>query len=110
MGKHFLVALLGGLLVVGVSTAFADEPQLTDEEVLQAWGQVQTDVKMLADATTPKPTREFTPLTDAELQEISGAGVVGGVVPIFFPVQAYESMPANAQGKVDVLWPGGIRK
>jgi hypothetical protein len=41
MGKHILAALLGGLLVVGVSIAFVEEPQLTDYEVLQAWGQTQ---------------------------------------------------------------------
>jgi hypothetical protein len=34
MGRHILLALLVGLLVVGVSTACAEEPQLSDQEVL----------------------------------------------------------------------------
>jgi hypothetical protein len=77
MGKHILAALLGGLLLVGVSAAFAEEPQLSDEEVLQAWGQAQTEVQQIADAATAKLKPGPQLLTDEDLDKINAAGLRG---------------------------------
>ncbi len=79
MGKHMLTALFSGLLVVGVATAFAEEPQMSDQEVLKGWG-VTTGVKhdgagQLAAELKPG----LTPLTDESLEEITGAGL--GMMP-----------------------------
>ena len=73
MGKHILFALLSGLLVLGMSSAFAEEPQLSDQEILKAWGQGQTE---LTDATkvTTLERNGLKPLTDADLDEINAAG------------------------------------
>ncbi len=73
MGRHILFAVLSGLLVLGMSTAFAEEPQLSDQEILKAWGQAQTEVQQLSEATT----RGTQLLTDEDLDEI-GAGFLGG--------------------------------
>jgi len=78
MGKHILVALLGGLLVVGVSAAFAEEPQLTDQEVLQAWGQTQIEVEQITEGK-----RGLNLLTDEELDQINAAGILDSVTHHF---------------------------
>jgi len=57
MGRLILAILLGGMIVVGVSTAFAEEPQLSDQAVLQAWGQTQMAVEPISEATTQERTR-----------------------------------------------------
>ncbi len=74
MGKHIFAALLGGLLVVGVSAGFAEEPQLTDYEVLQAWGQTEIEVEQITEGQ-----RGLHLLTDEELDEINAAGILDSV-------------------------------
>ena len=79
MSKLMLTALFSGLLVVGVATAFAEEPQMSDQEVLKAWG-VPTEVRHdggVRLASELKPG--LTPLTDDSLEEITGAGL--GMMP-----------------------------
>jgi hypothetical protein len=75
MGRHILAALLGGLLVLGVSTAFAEEPQVSDQEILKAWGQAQTDVQQIADAATPELNDGPQLLTDEDLDKVNAAGL-----------------------------------
>jgi len=69
-----LVGLLGGILLLGVSPAFAEGPQLSDQVVLKAWGQTQMAVEPISELLTPERTRGLTPLTDEELDQITGAG------------------------------------
>ena len=73
MGKHMLFALLSGLLILGLSTAFAEEPQPSDQEILKAWSQVQTDVEQIAKVATLE-RKGFKPMTDENLDEITAAG------------------------------------
>ena len=75
MGKHMLFALLSGLLVFGMATAFAEEPQLTDQAVLQAWGQAQTEVSQLTDTATLGGMRGGQVLTDEDLDQVNAAGL-----------------------------------
>ena len=71
MSKTILFVLLGGLLVLGMSTAFAEDSQLTDQEILKAWGQAQAEVQ---DTTEANVTGKQT-LTDADLDDIDAAGL-----------------------------------
>ena len=71
MGKHILFAVLSGLLAMGMSTAFAEEPQLSDQEILKAWGQGQTEVQQLSEAGTLEGKQL---LTDEGLDEVNAAG------------------------------------
>ena len=75
MIKPILAIMLGGLLLFGFSPVFAEEPQLSDEQILQAWNQNQTNVKPLAEAATSRGTESLQVLTDEELDEINAAGL-----------------------------------
>ena len=73
MGKTILLVLLSGFLMLGLSSAFAEEPTLSDLEVLKAWGQVQADVQEITvEAILEK--KGLKPLTDENLDEINAAG------------------------------------
>ena len=98
MGKPILVALLGGLLVVGVSTAFAEEPQPADQEILKAWGQIQGEVEVSSDSFRSTPMRELQPLTDEELEQIDA-----GMQPTAHPGLAHipkDTVPITAYFKI----------
>jgi len=71
MGKTILLVLLGGLLVLGMSTAFAEEQQLSDQETLKAWGQVQTDAKQISEAATLQLKQGPQALSDEELDQLT---------------------------------------
>ena len=92
MGKHLLTLLLGGFLALGVSTAFAEEPPASDQEILKAWGVTMEanpeDSFLLATESRPG----LTPLTDESLDAITGAGPngVSEIPPIQFAVQGPE--------------------
>ena len=73
MGKTILFVVLGGLLVLGMSPAFAEDPQLSDQEILKAWGQVKTDVKEVAEVAALE-RKGLTPMTDENLDTITAAG------------------------------------
>ncbi len=72
--QHMLVALLGGILLLGVSPAFAEGPQLSDQEVLKAWGQSQMEVKQISQPSTLEGTQGPKMLTDEELDEVNAGG------------------------------------
>ena len=76
MGKHILVAVFGSMLVLGASTVFGEEPQLTDQELLKAWGQALVKVEPISLSTTPKIRGRIASLTDESLESIS-AGMPG---------------------------------
>ncbi len=75
MGKHILFALLSGLLVLGMSSAFAEEPQLSDQEILKAWGQGQTDVQQISEPATLERNDGPQMLTDKDLDKVDAAGI-----------------------------------
>ena len=105
MGKHILVALLGGLLVVGVSTAFAEEPRPADQEVLKAWGQIQGEVKVNSDSFRSTRMRGLQPLTDEELEQIDA-----GMQPTAHPGLAHipkDTVPRIAIFKIETNDPFG---
>lgn len=77
MVKPILGILLGGLLILGFSPAFAEEPLLSDEQILQAWNQTPTQVEPLMEAATPTRTEGLQMLTDDELDKINAAGLEG---------------------------------
>ena len=74
MGRHILAVLLGGILVIGVSTALAEEPQPSDQEVLKAWGQTQMEVQQISETVAPEWTHGPQLLTDEDLAQVTGAG------------------------------------
>ena len=77
MGKHILFALLSGLLVLGMSSAFAEEPQLSDQEILKAWGQAQQeDVQQISEVTGFKGNQGPQVLTDEDLDQVNAAGLI----------------------------------
>ena len=102
MGRHILFALLSGLLVMGLSTAFAEGPQLSDQAVLQAWGQTQMAAEQVSDPLTPEGPRGLKPLTDEELQQIAGAGMPD----LVFSTLAFGRMPEQAKDMVGDKFPG----
>ena len=101
MGRHILAALLGGLLVVGVTTAFAEEPQLTDQEILKAWGQTQVEVEPISEATRHERTRGLKPLTDEELEH-----TVAGMGAPPFQQGALSHIPSVGQAALGAHYPG----
>ena len=56
-----------------MSNAFAEEPQFSDQEIVKAWGQAQTEVQEMVPATTKGKQL----LTDENLDEITAAGAWG---------------------------------
>ena len=79
MGRHILAALLGGMLVLGVSSAFAEELQVSEQDLVQtqlnAQLKAQKQLHQLFDATTPEgETRKPQMLTDEELDQVNAAG------------------------------------
>lgn len=98
-----LAALLSGMMVVGVSPAFAEEPQPTAQEVLKAWGQAQMEVEQFSKATTLERTHGLKPLTAEELQQIVG----GTTLPPTFSSMALGHMPGAAQLHALLHYPGG---
>ena len=78
MRKHMLTALFSGFLVVGVATAFAEEPSMSDQDVLKAWG-VSVPVEQAPMALYMELKPGLTPLTDDNLEDITGAGL--GMLP-----------------------------
>ncbi len=72
--QHMLVALLGGILLLGVSPAFAEGPELSDQEVLQAWGQSQMEVQPNSQPSTRKRTQGPQLLTEEELDRVNAGG------------------------------------
>ncbi|MDX1411503.1 MAG: hypothetical protein R3351_05060 [Nitrospirales bacterium] len=89
MVKHILPALVGGLLVLGVSTAFAEEPQMSDQEILRAWGVVPMAEEPDSASIVTELNPGLTSLSDESLDDITGAGV--GVselpLPLTLPMQ-----------------------
>ena len=75
MGRHMLAVLVGVMLVLGVSTAFAEEPQLSEQAVLKAWGQAQTEVAQLTDTAKVGGMRGGQVLTDEDLDQVNAAGL-----------------------------------
>ena len=69
-----LVSLLGGILLLGVSPAFAEGPHLSDQDVLQAWGASQMEGKPISHPSTLKGTQGPQLLTDEDLDEVSAGG------------------------------------
>jgi hypothetical protein len=55
--------------------AFSEEPQLTDQEVLKAWGVVSMEVQQMY---KPSTLEEKQLLTDEELDQINAGGNLGG--------------------------------
>jgi len=101
MGRLILAALLGGILVVGVSTAFAEEPQVSAQEVLQAWGQAQMAVEPISEATTQERTRGLKPLTEEELEQ-----TVAGMGTPPFQQGALSHIPSAGYAALDAHYPG----
>ncbi|MDX1411504.1 MAG: hypothetical protein R3351_05065 [Nitrospirales bacterium] len=75
MIKPILAILLGGLLLLGFSPAFAEEPQLSDEQILQAWNQAPANVKPLAEAAPSTGAEGLQILSDEDLDKINAAGL-----------------------------------
>lgn len=107
MSRPILAGLLGAVLVFGVWTAFAEEPSMSDQEILKAWGVPVTGDHVTAPlAFELKPG--LTPLTDETLDEITGAGMgfvpLGAVVPT--PVLRIDPLdPPKIASAIDVLVP-----
>ena len=70
MGKHILAGLLGGILVMGFSTVYAEGPQFSEQELIMP----DMAGQQLSDATTSEQNHGPQLLTDEELAQITGAG------------------------------------
>ena len=79
MKMRMLMLLLSGMLVLGVSIAFAEEIQPTDLEVLQAWGHVQPSVEPHLETVNSVGPNGLTRLTDMELDQIDAAAIEFGI-------------------------------
>ena len=75
MGKGIFLVLLSGFLMLGLSSAFAEEPGLTDQAILKAWGQVQTDVQQISEPVTLERNDGPQMLTDKDLDKVNAAGM-----------------------------------
>ena len=53
MGKLIFTSLLGGMLMIGVATAFAEQSQVSGQEVVQAQLKAQPEVQQNTEAITP---------------------------------------------------------
>ncbi len=71
---HLLGALLGGILLLGVSPTFAEGPELSDQVVLEAWGQSQMEVQPISQPSTLERTQGPQLLTDEELDQVNAGG------------------------------------
>jgi hypothetical protein len=70
MGKFIITGLLSGILVMGISTAYAGGPLPSELDLLTA----QEGVQQTSDFTTIEPKNGPQLLTDEDLDQINAAG------------------------------------
>ena len=75
MGKHIFTTLSSGFLMTGAATAFTEQVQMSEQDVVQAELKAQTEVQQIPDATPPARTQGPRVLTDEELDQINPAGL-----------------------------------
>lgn len=106
MGRPILFALVIGLLVVGVHTVFAEDPQDFKHKAVPGQLKAQGEVPDLSDTTMLESNQGPHLLTDEELDNING----GIIIPpgTTFPPQALLHMPDHAWAIVQNKWPHGL--
>ena len=103
---HMLVVWFCVVLVLGVSLAFAEDPYLTDQEVLQAWGQIQSLEKTFSDPVTLSHTRGHQKLTDEELDKVNAGGFAASVRDATIRLSQFDFLGASYRtglGAVEVI-------